>query len=202
MSLSASMWTSVSGLMTHGEKMNVIGNNLANVSTIGFKAQRADFSDFLYTPYGTTSGEDQVGKGTGICALIGDFSQGAFESTNSGTDLAINGNGFFKVYNKDNQTNYYTRAGDFYFNEKRELVNPNGLILQGWELTSEKEVSFGSGTANLNADDKEFRQIGTPTDIVLDQWNQPPERTKNITIANNLVNDDKYDYTTSGISEP
>ncbi|MBR3664412.1 MAG: flagellar hook basal-body protein, partial [Desulfovibrio sp.] len=88
MSLSANMWTSVSGLMTHGEKMNVIGNNLANVSTLGFKAQRADFSDFIYTDYGTTSGADQVGKGVGICALIGDFSQGGFENTNSATDLA------------------------------------------------------------------------------------------------------------------
>ncbi|MCR4665824.1 MAG: flagellar hook basal-body protein, partial [Desulfovibrio sp.] len=193
MSLSASMWTSVSGLMTHGEKMNVIGNNIANVSTIGFKAQRCDFSDFIYTDYGTTSGADQVGKGTGICALIGDFSQGGFESTNSATDLAINGNGFFKVRNDKNNTEYYTRAGDFYFDEDKQLVNPNGMILQGWKTTQDKSVTFGTGTVNVGKSDEDFRRSGTVTDIVLDKWNIPPQRTTNVTIANSLVNDDKYD---------
>ena len=200
MSLSASMWTSVSGLMTHGEKMNVIGNNIANVSTIGFKAQRADFSDFFYTNYGTASGVDQVGKGTRIAALIGDFSQGGFESTNSATDLAINGNGFFQVRNENTDGKFYTRAGDFYFNNKRELVNPDGLHLQGWKTSQEKSVSISTGTVNLNKAEEDFRRVGTPTDIVLDQWNLPPERTKNITIANNLVNNDKYDVTSSKTS--
>ena len=199
MSLSANMWTSVSGLMTHGEKMNVIGNNLANVSTLGFKAQRADFSDFIYTDYGTTSGADQVGKGVGICALIGDFSQGGFENTNSATDLAINGNGFFKVRNDANNTNYYTRAGDFYFDEDRQLINPNGMILQGWETTVNKTVGFSSSTIS-RANDIDFRRSGTVKDIVLDRWNIPPQRTTNVTIANGLVNDDQYDVCGSDTS--
>lgn len=197
MSLSANMWTSVSGLMTHGEKMNVIGNNLANVSTIGFKAQRADFSDFIYTNYGTASGQDQMGKGTAICALIGDFSQGGFESTNSATDLAINGNGFFKVRSEGNDSMHYTRAGDFYFDKDRQLVNPSGMILQGWETSQTKSVSFGKeGTITVSSSvksDDSFRRTGAVKDIVLDKWNIPPQRTTNITIANSLVNDDKYD---------
>lgn len=200
MSLSANMWTSVSGLMTHGEKMNVIGNNLANVSTLGFKAQRADFSDFIYTDYGTTSGADQVGKGVGICALIGDFSQGGFENTNSATDLAINGNGFFKVRNDANNTNYYTRAGDFYFDEDRQLINPNGMILQGWKTTQTKKVTLSTTTVTLNATEDKFRRSGAVTDIVLDQWNIPPQRTTNVTIANNLINNDQYDITQSDTS--
>ena len=200
MSLSANMWTSVSGLMTHGEKMNVIGNNLANVSTIGFKAQRADFSDFIYTDYGTTSGADQVGKGVGICALIGDFSQGGFENTNSATDLAINGNGFFKVRNEGNNTNYYTRAGDFYFDEDRQLVNPNGMILQGWKTTQTESVTLASTTMTLSNEKQTFRRSGAVTDIVLDQWNIPPKRTTNVTVADNLINDDQYDITQSDTS--
>ena len=200
MSLSASMWTSVSGLMTHGEKMNVIGNNIANVSTIGFKAQRADFSDYLYTDYGTTSGVDQSGKGVAVCALIGDYSQGAFESTNSATDLAINGDGFFKVHNDQNGGYYYTRAGDFYFNEDRELVNPSGLILQGWRTSENRSVSFSNGTANINTSSADFSHEGAPTDIVLDKWNITPQRTTNVTVSNNLVNNDTYDKTTSSTS--
>ena len=196
MSLSSNMWTSVSGLLTHGEKMNVIGNNLANVSTIGFKAQRADFSDFFYTNYGTSSGVDQVGKGASVNAIIGDFSQGSFENTNSATDLAINGNGFFRVRDTGNDASYYTRAGDFYFNEDRTLVNPSGLVVQGWKVTQDKAVTF-SGDSVTIGEDKSIKHVGVPTDIVLDQWNLIPERTSNITIANNLVNDDKYDNSTS-----
>ncbi|MBR4742155.1 MAG: flagellar hook-basal body complex protein [Desulfovibrio sp.] len=199
MSLSASMWTSVSGLLTHGEKMNIIGNNLANVSTVGFKAQRADFADFLYTDYGTTSGREQIGKGTGIAAIIGDFSQGSFESTNSGTDLAINGNGFFKV-NDEYGRSFYTRAGDFYFNEKRELQNPSGLILQGWRVAEDTSVSYSKGTATISQDDGQVQHKGTVTDIVLDKWNLPPKATKNVTIADNLVNNDIYDKSTSSTS--
>ncbi|MBQ7456259.1 MAG: flagellar hook-basal body complex protein [Desulfovibrio sp.] len=193
MSLSSSMWTSVSGLLTHGEKMNVIGNNLANVSTIGFKAQRADFSDFFYTDYGTPNGQAQVGKGTAIAALIGDYSQGGFENTNSGTDLAINGNGFFKVKDSETNASYYTRAGDFYFDENRQLINPNKMVLQGWKVAQDKSIGISLGDAVGTSSSDEIRHVGLVNDIVLDQWNIAPTRTTNVTIANNLVNNDSYD---------
>ena len=61
MSLSASMWTGVSGLLAHGEKMNVVGNNLANVSTVGFRGQRMDFADFVYANTYTSAGTGQIG---------------------------------------------------------------------------------------------------------------------------------------------
>ena len=72
MGLSASMWTSVSGLLTHGQKMNVVGNNIANVSTLGFKSQRMDFNDYLYRGIGTTSGTSQIGAGAGVYAILGE----------------------------------------------------------------------------------------------------------------------------------
>ena len=76
MSLTASMWTSVSGLLAHGEKMNTIGNNISNVNTVGFKQQRMDFQDFVYQSIGTANGLGQVGRGTTIGAVMNDYSQG------------------------------------------------------------------------------------------------------------------------------
>ena len=153
MGLSASMWTSVSGLLSHGQKMNVVGNNIANVSTLGFKSQRMDFNDYLYRGIGTTSGPSQIGAGASVYAILGDFSQGSLESTNSVTDLAIDGNGFFQVRKPNSKQMYYTRAGDFYFNKDRELQNPEGYLLQGWKVNNEKKLTFNSGATNLGNTD-------------------------------------------------
>lgn len=78
MSLSASMWTSVSGLLAHGEKMNVVGNQIANVSTIGFKGQRMDFNDYLYMSGGSASGPTQIGSGRGHQCRAGRLFPGLF----------------------------------------------------------------------------------------------------------------------------
>ena len=127
MGLSASMWTSVSGLLAHGNKMNVVGNNIANVSTIGFKGQRMDFNDYLYINGGSTSGPTQIGAGVSTYAVIGDFSQGSLESTNSVTDLAIDGNGFFKVRKPNSDDMYYTRAGGFYSTPTASSRTPKAI---------------------------------------------------------------------------
>ena len=126
MGLSASMWTSVSGLLMHGEKMNVVGNNIANVSTVGFKAQRMDFQDFVYNNGFSASGTTQIGRGVSVAAVLGDFSQGSFETTNDATDLAISGRGFFQVKDPNSDQVWYTRAGDFRFDKEGYLKNPYG----------------------------------------------------------------------------
>ena len=203
MGLSASMWTSVSGLLTHGQKMNVVGNNIANVSTLGFKSQRMDFNDYLYRGIGTTSGGSQIGAGAGVYAILGDFSQGSLETTNSVTDLAIDGNGFFQVRKTNSNQMYYTRAGDFYFNKDRELQNPEGYLLQGWKVNNEKKLTFNSGATNLgnsNLSESAYVGSGTPTDIVLDSWNIVPQQTTNVTFTMGLTNDGKGDRTTSSTS--
>ena len=198
--LSASMWTGVSGLQTHSKNMNVIGNNLANVSTLGFKSQRMDFNDYLYLSGSSASGPTQIGAGSGVYALLGDFSQGAFESTNSATDLAIDGNGFFGVRKPNAEQVFYTRAGDFYFNQSRELVNPAGLRLQGWAVdnTTKNDLSFKQsgpmGSATSSKVESVFVGKGTPTDIILDSWNCAPQRTSSAKFILGLVNDsDKND---------
>ncbi|MDD4701109.1 MAG: flagellar hook-basal body complex protein [Desulfovibrio sp.] len=203
MGLSASMWTSVSGLLTHGQKMNVVGNNIANVSTLGFKGQRMDFNDYLYRGIGTTSGGSQIGAGAGVYAILGDFSQGSLETTNSVTDLAIDGNGFFQVRKTNSNQMFYTRAGDFYFNKDRELQNPEGHLLQGWKVNNEKKLTFNSGATNLgnsNMSESAYVGSGTPTDIVLDSWNIVPQQTTNVTFTMGLTNDGKGDRTTSSTS--
>ena len=203
MGLSASMWTSVSGLLSHGKKMNVVGNNIANVSTLGFKSQRMDFNDYLYRGIGTTSGPSQIGSGASVYAILGDFSQGSFESTNSVTDLAIDGKGFFQVRKPNSKEMYYTRAGDFYFNKDRELQNPEGHLLQGWKVNNEKRLTFNSGATNLGSAElskSAYVGSGTPTDIVLDSWNIIPQQTTNVTFTMGLTNDGKGDRTTSSTS--
>ena len=203
MGLSASMWTSVSGLLTHGQKMNVVGNNIANVSTLGFKSQRMDFNDYLYRGIGTTSGTSQIGAGAGVYAILGDFSQGSLETTNSATDLAIDGNGFFQVRKANSEQMYYSRAGDFYFNKNRELQNPEGYLLQGWKVNNEKKLTFNNGATNLGNDKlskSAYVGSGTPTDIVLDSWNIVPQQTTNVTSTMGLTNDGNGDRTTRSTS--
>lgn len=203
MGLSASMWTSVSGLLTHGQKMNVVGNNIANVSTLGFKSQRMDFNDYLYRGIGTTSGTSQIGAGAGVYAILGDFSQGSLETTNSVTDLAIDGNGFFQVRKPNSNQMYYTRAGDFYFNKDRELQNPEGYLLQGWKVNNEKKLTFNSGATNLGnstLSKSAYVGSGTPTDIVLDSWNIVPQQTTNVSFTMGLTNNGTGDRTTSSTS--
>ncbi|MDR2820575.1 MAG: flagellar hook-basal body complex protein [Desulfovibrio sp.] len=196
MSLSASMWTSVSGLLAHGDKMNVVGNNIANVSTIGFKGQRMDFNDYLYIDRGSTSGPTQIGEGVSIYAVLGDFSQGSMQSTNSATDLAINGNGFFGVRKPNSEELYYTRAGDFYFNEDRELVNPEMYKVQGYKVDNRKQIMFNTGAAiRASKDENPYVGQGAPMDIVLDSWYLIPQRTTNVTVANQLLIEDIQDKT-------
>ncbi len=203
MGLSASMWTSVSGLLAHGNKMNVVGNNIANVSTIGFKSQRMDFNDYLYINGGSTSGPVQIGAGVSTYAVLGDFSQGSLESTNSVTDVAIDGEGFFKVRKPNTDQMYYTRAGDFYFNADRQLQNPEGYRLQGWKVENSTRLTFKSESINLGKDktnESAFVGTGTPQDIVLDSWYLEPQRTTNVTFTMGLTSDGSGDRSTSDTS--
>ena len=180
MSLTASMWTSVSGLLAHGEKMNVIGNNISNVNTVAYKSQRMDFQDFVYQYTGTANGLQQVGKGTAIGAVMNDFSQGSMETTTSSTDIAIEGNGFFSVRPRTNNATYYTRAGNFSFNNQGELVDANGYVLQGWKINQ-----------NSNGGDRNSSGIvgaGAPVDIRLQTFTCPPKHTNNISLPVNLRN--------------
>lgn len=179
MSLTSSMWTSVSGLLAHGEKMNVVGNNISNVNTVAYKSQRMDFQDFVYQYMGTAGGMGQVGRGTAIGAIMNDFSQGSLESTTSSTDIAIQGNGFFSVKPKSHDSTYYTRAGNFSFNNRGELVDANGYVLQGWKIDQNVADSINRSNSGIVGS-------GSPIDIRLETFTCPPRHTSSLSMPVNL----------------
>jgi flagellar hook protein FlgE len=121
----------LSGLNANAAYLSVIGNNLANINTVGFKASSFSFSDLVSQTIASTSANpSQVGLGVVAGAITPTFSQGSIESTRETTNMAIQGNGFFIVKTPDG--NFFTRAGDFTFNADGFLVNPEGHFVQGY----------------------------------------------------------------------
>jgi len=131
--------------------MTVIGDNIANVNTVGFKGSRVTFQDVLSQSVATTAGTAQVGRGTSLADISSSFSQGSFESTDSSTDLAIGGAGFFVVRDPNNANNeFYSRAGEFRFDKDGNFVNPAGYIVRGWELDEVTVSSFTSSPSETD----------------------------------------------------
>src|SRR5688500_14826984 len=121
----------LSGLNANGAYLSVIGNNLANINTIGFKSSSVTFMDLVsQTMGGTSSNPMQVGLGVTTGSISPIFSQGAIENTREATNVAIQGNGFFVV--RGTGGNAYTRAGNFTFNSDGKLVTPDGMFVQGY----------------------------------------------------------------------
>jgi flagellar hook protein FlgE len=131
MSITSALYSGVSGLNSNSKAMSVIGNNLANTNTLGFKGGRTIFSDLLSSNISGSGGTSQIGRGVNISKVDSVFSQGTFESTAINTDVAIEGEGFFILKEAGNDQSYYTRAGAFRFNSDGFLVNPEGYNVQG-----------------------------------------------------------------------
>lgn len=135
-----SMFAGVSGLRNHQIRMDVIGNNIANVNTVGFKGSRVTFQDTLNqilrgasAPQSGRGGTNalQIGLGVSLASIDVIHSQGNLQNTGKVTDLAIQGDGFFIIGDGSNE--YYTRAGMFTVERDGRLVHPaNGLTVQGW----------------------------------------------------------------------
>lgn len=134
-----SMYSGVSGLRIHQTKMDVIGNNIANVNTVGFKASRVTFSEvFSQTIQGASGANEntggtnpmQIGLGASISSIDVDMGEGAAQRTDNPLDLKIEGDGFFVV--SDITGNKFSRAGAFRLDEAGNLVNPDGMNVMGW----------------------------------------------------------------------
>ncbi len=136
MGVSSSLYSGVSGLNANGNAMSVIGNNIANANTVGFKSSRAIFGDLLSSQISGSGGISQVGRGVGLSIVDNIFSQGTFENTETNTDLAVEGSGFFIVSDPatGNAVNNYTRAGAFRFDADGFMVNPEGFNVMGYQL--------------------------------------------------------------------
>jgi len=130
MSVQSALYSGISGLYTNGEGMAVIGNNISNVNTIGFKQGRALFSDML----STTINQGQIGRGEQIQAVQNMFSQGSFENTGSPTDLAIQGTGMFVLADSNGSGQYFSRAGAFNFDKNKTLTNADGYQVLGFGI--------------------------------------------------------------------
>lgn len=166
----SSLYSGISGLQANSNAISVVGNNIANSNTIGFKSSKATFSDLLYQSISSQSGTSQVGRGTTLATVSTNFAQGSFETTESTTDLAIGGDGFFIVHESaDNETNYYTRAGQFDFDKNGFLTTSSGYILQGRVI--DRATDAPSGVA---------------TDISISQEPSEPRATQSIGMAVNL----------------
>ena len=134
-----SLYSGVSGLKNHQTKMDVIGNNIANINTTGFKSSRVTFQDIYSqtlrpasapgTGFGGVNPQ-QVGLGVSLGSIDTMFTRSAAEYTGSPLDLSIEGDGFFVVNDRGN--NFFTRAGNFTTDAVNNLINANGLIVQGW----------------------------------------------------------------------
>jgi flagellar hook protein FlgE len=170
MSLSSALFSGISGLSTLGNAMTVIGDNIANVNTVGFKGSRVTFQDVLSQTVATTAGTAQVGRGTSLADISSSFSQGSFESTEVTTDLAVGGEGFFVVRDATSEENeFYTRSGQFRFDKDGNFVTPAGYIVRGWFL-----------------DPDTGEDQGLITDIVLQSFTSSPKKTDKITVITNL----------------
>src|SRR5215475_3528626 len=135
-----SLFSGVSGLQNHQTRMDVIGNNISNINTTGFKRNRVNFQDILYQqlqgaarPTDEIGGVNpkEVGLGMSVASIDTVHIQGAFQTTGIQTDLALKGQGFFVMDNAGKQL--FTRAGAFTIDEAGIMVNPaNGMRVQGW----------------------------------------------------------------------
>ena len=134
-----SMFSAISGLRAHQTKMDVTGNNIANVNTVGFKSSTTVFQDTLSqviraggAPAADRGGTNpaQVGLGVKVAAITTNWTQGATQSTGRSTDFMIEGDGFFVTRSGTEQL--FTRAGSFDFDGSGRLVTPDGSVLQGW----------------------------------------------------------------------
>src|SRR5262249_45192387 len=133
MGIFGALSTARSGLIATGASLSVIGNNIANVNTVGFKGSRTEFADLLSAQGGGGSA-GKIGLGVRIGSVSANFTQGNIESTAGPTDLAIEGNGFFVV--GAGTGNLYTRAGNFRLDNTGKLVTFQGLAVQGFALNS------------------------------------------------------------------
>ncbi len=159
--MNSSLYTAVLGLKNQQTKMDVIGNNIANVSTYGFKKGRATFADLLSQTYSTASAPRngvggtnalQVGLGVYTAAITNIMTQGQIEATGRATDVAINGNGWFILQGATGQ-HVYTRDGSFGLDKDGSLVNADGWYVQGWTtVNADQDHNFTVNTQTTIGD--------------------------------------------------
>ena len=149
------LWVAKTGLSAQDTNLTTISNNLANVSTTGFKRDRAEFQDLLYQikrQPGAQSTQDselpsglQLGTGVRIVGTQKNFTAGSLQTTEQPLDLAVNGRGFFQILQPDGTTSY-TRDGTFHLDSNGQIVNASGFALEPAIVIPNNAQSFTVGT--------------------------------------------------------
>ncbi len=169
-----SLFAGMVGLNVNSTSMTVLGDNIANVNTTAFKSNRSSFANILASSLAGSVSSD-VGRGVQFQGTTPMWTQGTIENTNNPTDMAINGSGFF-VLQDGSGANFYSRAGEFYFDRDGNLVNLGGLYVQGYEVTGtnpDGTLVLGAVT-NINASA---------------QGSSPPVATQTLSVDVNLDSD-------------
>ncbi|MBC8132432.1 MAG: flagellar hook-basal body complex protein, partial [Deltaproteobacteria bacterium] len=152
MSLVSSLYTGQTGLEQSSTDLSVIGDNIANSNTVGFKSSRADFSNAMAQQMlGAGGAVSQVGLGASLLSVQKILTQGALNNTGVATDLAMDGTGFFVVKGNHNgrEGQFYTRAGQFSMDKSGYLVNQGGLKVQGYSADPTGAISPSPGDLKL-----------------------------------------------------
>ena len=157
--------TALSGLAANNTALDVVGNNLSNLNTTGFKSDAIQFKDIM----GQTSGATEIGAGVATSGTSKQFTQGSIQPTSGALDAAIEGNGLFVVRNAAGST-FYTRAGSFKFDGTGTLVTSTGEKVQGWTAVN------GVLNTTGNTGDISITAVAS----------QPPKPTTQMTLTANL----------------
>lgn len=136
--------TALSALSATSTAIDVVGNNLANMNTPGFKTSQVEFRDLVTQSLGAGLGDTQVGFGTGTPLTVREFTQGAIQTSSGVLDAAIQGDGFFVVKDSSGNT-LYTRAGNFQTDSSGNLLTDTGDFVQGWTT-----INTATGAVNTN----------------------------------------------------
>ena len=166
MSLVATLNSGVSALRAFSEGIQVISNNIANVNTTAYKGSRADYADNFSnilrqsapapsSGNGSNITATQIGTGVRVASVTADFRQGTLTSTGKNTDLAVSGEGFFRVRDTTNSVDYATRSGDFRLDDAGYLVSSDGFRVQG--------LYDGAATYSAINDNGGLRYVKTAT---------------------------------------
>jgi len=152
MSILRSLNTGAAGLRAHSEAIDVVGDNIANVNTVGFKRSRANFQDILGRSIAGSQSMPMAGAGSKIGNIQQMWAQGALMTTDAPTDLALSGEGFFITRGNANGAdgNFYTRAGQFSLDKDGFLQNPSGLKLQGYAADPNGNIMATLGDLQIN----------------------------------------------------
>lgn len=188
----STLYVGATGVIAHGDRMQVVGNNLANVSTLGYKKADALFGDLMSQNMATGGSQSdsgahsvsQIGKGVSVSQIRNVMTEGGLENTNTFTDLAITGNGFFGVRKPTGAStgaSHYTRAGAFLFNNEAYMVDPHDFRVQGYAIDRiTGEVSTTISDVQLPYDD--IIIDGRETRVIRSE----PLRTSSIEMVTNL----------------